>query len=195
MHRLSARMLLLCAVVASALGVSALGAQAKTSPTPKQVKAVIIKGGTVALKPTASTLTFLTAHGITVVPVAPATLSGGSVQMPVVGGVATTKKLNAVLVLRGAVKFTTAKRSVAVRHLSFVKTAAGTVLRGVVRGKLIRLARVTGLVVSVSGKTATATGEVHLTAATAELINRLLGKHIVAAGYDLGSLTASLNLA
>jgi hypothetical protein len=195
MHRLSQRMPLLCALVGSVLGVSALGAQAKTSPEPTKVKAVLIKGGTVALTPTKPTVTFLTSHGIAVVPIAPATLTAGSVQMPIVGGVATTKKLNAVLLLRGAVKFATAKRSVVVRHLTFTKAGKSTVLSGTVRGKLVRLARITGLVVNVSAKSATVTGEVHLTAVTAQLIDRLVGKQVVSAGYHLGSLAATLQLA
>jgi hypothetical protein len=194
MHRLPHRMLLLCALVVSALGVSALGAQAKTSPTPTKTKVVIITGGTTTIKANMTTVTFLASHKVGVTPIAPATLSGASVTLPVKGGVATTKKLDGVLLHRGAVKFTYAKKSLTLRHITLYKVGKQAHLAATFAGKLIQLGKISGLTAVLSAKTATVSGELHLSGRVAHLIDTLIGHHVVGAGYDFGSFTSTLTL-
>jgi hypothetical protein len=186
------RFMLTLALAVSGLGISAVGAQAKV---PSKTHLVRITGGTTTLTPTAATVSFLTSHGVTVTAVAPATLSGTAVSLPVIGGVARPKNLNGILLHRGAVKFATAKRSVTLRHITLWKLGKRAHLSARAAGRTLLLGNITGLAASVTGKTATVTGEVHLSAAAAHVINRVAGKHLVSAGADLGSVSSSLTLA
>ena len=136
MHRVVNRGVLMLAVVASTLGVAVSGAQAKTKPVmPK--KAIVVTGGQVTVTPTASTVSFLTSHGITVSALSPATLSSATVTFPVAGGVATNHHLKGVLFLRGGVSFANAKRTVKVRHLTVVRTGHKTWLAATVNHKVM----------------------------------------------------------
>jgi hypothetical protein len=194
MHRLSQRALLLCALVVSGLGVSALGAQAKTSPTPTKAKFIIVKSGTTKITVTDATAKFLATEGIIPTAIAPATVSGASATLPVKGGLAKAKSLDGVLLHRGALKFATSSKSLVLRHITLYKLGKRAHLAAVVGGKVLRLANVVGLTATATGKTATVSGELHLTAAVARLINKLAGKHVVSAGYDFGSFTSTLNI-
>lgn len=197
MRRVSSRLALFAVLAASVLGISAIGATAKTSPTPTKHKSklVLVTGGSTTITVTQATATFLVSHGITPSPIAPATLSGTSLTLPVKVGVAkVTKQINGAILHTGGVKFSTASKSLTVRHITFVKTGKAARVDGTVHGKLVRLATVRKLKVTPSGKTATVTGELHLTAQVAHIINKLVGKHIVSAGFDFGSFTSQLTL-
>lgn len=62
-------------------------------------------------------------------------------------------------------------------------------------GRLMIIARVTGAKVSITDKTAAATGELKLSAEVAHRINHLLGKHVVSAGAELGSAKGTITVA
>lgn len=193
MKTILTRMSLLLAVAVSSLGVLTAGAQANTSAA--KPKVIIVKSGQTTLTASTATVKFLTSHGITVTPLAPATMSGASVTLPVVGGIATDNKLRGVLVHRGGVRFASATKKVNVRHVVIYRKGGPTWLVATVNGKVARLAKLTSITLKRTGKNVTLTGEVRLTAQAAHLINKLFGKHLVSAGFDLGSLTSQLKLA
>ncbi len=195
MRRVSSRLAVFAVLAASVLGLSAVGATAKTGPTPTKTHFVIVKSGTTTITASTATLTFLTNHKVTPTVIAPAALSGKSVTLPVRAGLARVNKhLDGVLFHTGGVKFSTATKSATVRHITLYKLGKQAHLAATVDGKVLRLGNITGLTVVVSGKHATVSGELHLTAAGAHIINKLVGKHVVSAGYDFGSFSSSLVL-
>ncbi len=173
MRRVSSRLAVFAVLATSVLGLSAVGATAKTGPTPTKTKAhlVIVKSGTTTITATSATL-------------------------PVKAGAALVKKnLDGILIQGGGVKFSTAKRSATLRHITLYKIGKRAHLAATVNGKLVKnLGNISGLKYSVTGKDATVSGELHLTAAVAQIINKLVGKHVVSAGYDFGSFTSTLVL-
>jgi hypothetical protein len=187
MHRTFTRLLALLAVATAVLGV-AVTAQAKPV-TPR--KHIVVTSGSATITPTSTTATFITSHGITVTPIAPATLSSGTVTLPVIKGIATDRGLHGALRLGGGVTFAGAKRVVNVRDLTVVRTAK-TWLWGKVNGHVIRLARLTDLKRTVTGNQATVTGAIRLTHRAAQAIDRLFGSHVVSTGYKLGTFSATL---
>lgn len=190
MYRLSIRIVALLAVAASVLGFT-VAAQAKT--TPKKTH-VVVTGGTATVTPTSTTTAFLKAENVTVTPIAPGSIgTGNAVTLQVAKGVFGNKHLFGVLALRGGVVFATAKKTVRLRDLT-VERAGKTFLRGRANGRELTFARLTGLKLVVSGKQVTVTGEIHLTAAAAQIVNHLVGTHVAKAGYDLGSFTSTLTL-
>ena len=193
MRRVSSRLVLFAVLAIGVLGFAAIGAMAKTPAKPKS-KTVIITGGTTTVTASAATATFLANHNVFVTAVAPATMSGTSITLPVKGGVVKAKSLDGALLHRGAVKFSTKTKSVTLRHLTLYKLGKKARLAGVVDGKVLNLGTISGLKAVVSGKTATVTGQIHITATVAKVINKLVGKHVVSAGYVLGSFTSTLTL-
>lgn len=192
MHRLS-RIVLTLALAMSALGISALGAQARAHPA--LPKLILVKSGQTTLTPSAATVKFLTSHAITVTALAPVSIQNGSLVLPVRKGVA-TRQLRGVLLHRGGVEFATGARTVKLRAITLYRFAKATFIGALVNGHVAkRLARVTGIKLTRTGNQATLTGEVHLSASAAKMINHLLGKHLVSAGYDLARLSSQLTLA
>lgn len=191
MHRLS-RLALTLAVALGGLSVTAVGAQA--AKPHHGHKLVVIKSGTTTITPTAATVQFLTSHGVAVTALSPATLQNGAVTLPVRVGVA-TRSLHGALLHRGGVQFSNTKGKVTIRAIVLSRLGARTLLSGRVNGhREIGLARLTHAKLTRSGKQVTLTGELRLTAGAARRIDHLLGKHLVKAGYDLGSLTSQLTL-
>jgi hypothetical protein len=188
---MSTRLLALLALAASVLGLSVA---AQAAPVKAHKHVVVVTGGSVAISPSSATAKFITSHNITVTPIAPATLASGQVTLPVAGGLATNRKLTGVLVLRGGVRFASTSKTVNLRRLVVVRTHGVTRLAGRVNKRFMVLARLSKLTLTVSDKTATVTGEIHLTAAAAKAIDHLFGTKVVKRGYDLGSFTATLNL-
>jgi hypothetical protein len=193
MRRVSSRLAVFAVLALSVLGFAAVSAAAKT-PAKAKSKTVTITGGSTTVTASSATASFLVSHGVTVTAVAPATLSGTSVTLPVKRGVVKAKSLNGAVVHDGAVKFATKTRSVVLRHLTLWKAGKKAHLAGVVAGKVLNLGTISGLQVAVSGKTATVTGTIHISAKVAHIINKLVGKHVVSAGYVLGTFASNLNL-
>src|SRR5690242_8491296 len=145
MRRVSRRLVVLPVLAASVLGISAIGATAKTSPVPVKHKLVRITGGSTTITANSATVTFLAKHNVTPTAIAPATLSGASVTLPVKGGVAVKKNLDGILLHRGAVKFSTTKRSVTLRHITLWKAGKRAHVSALVAGHVITLASVSDL--------------------------------------------------
>lgn len=170
-----------------------------------------VTGGTTTLTATSAAAKVLTDNHITVTPIAPATASGATFTFPITGGRFNAKSLHGVIRNGGGVSVSNGTKTVALRRPTIVSDKRGVSVFAVIRGRVVhicrhfrahrarvhcvvierlrsvRVARVTGI--SVSG--GQASGTVRITAFTAHLINRLAGKHVVAAGNVLGTATVT----
>lgn len=189
MIRLTRRMLPVIATVVSVVSVTAAPAMAA-----KQVKHKVT-GQSTTITPSAGAVKFLTSNKITVSALGAATLSNGSLTLPITGGFVKTPSRDGKLVHSGGVKFSNGKRSVSLRNIVAYRVGHSTFVTGRADGRLMIIARVTGAKVSITGKTATATGELKLTAGVASRINHVFGKHVVSAGADLGSAKSTITVA
>ncbi len=191
--------LLLAAVASIALVGTALGA-----------KALKVTGGTATVTPSQAAATLLASNGITVTPVAPATASSGTFTFPIAGGRLTAKKLHGVLRESGGLDVSNATATVRLRRLRLLSSNAGVFLYALVRRppascrpyaiphghrrchaagglSIAKIARITGISVA----NGSATGTVHVTAATAAIVNRLAGQNVVSPGAVLGTTTVT----
>ena len=204
-HRMRLRALIGAALLALCLmAVGATGAQAAK---------VKITGGSTTITPSAAATQFLTTNGITVSPIAPATISNGAVTLPVAGGRIDPANLHGFVTHRGGLRFTKGTKSLALRHFLITSTRRGAFLdvttplrhcrfvrarRGHRRARvcfnratLVRLARLSNVVRNGNSVTA----DLLLSRRAAGFINRLAGKHVVSAGANLGSLHTTVTTA
>lgn len=186
MHHVSRRILLpLCTALVLA-AVPAISAQAKV---------LKVTGQSTTVTPSSAMTSFLTAHHITVAAVGPATISGGSLTLPITGGSVRTPKLNGRLVMAGGVRFTWKGQSVTLRRFVAARRGSNDVVTAIVGARRLTVARATGVHINVSGNTATITGELTLSAQAARMLNKLTGHKLVPAGADLGSFTSTVTVA
>jgi hypothetical protein len=153
--------------------------------------AVKVTGGSATVTPSSAATSLLSSNGITVTPVAPASLASGTFTFPILRG-RFDKHLRGVIIEQGGLVLSNGTHSVTIRHLTIDSDRRGVSIDGLVAQRgVVRVARVTG--VAVSGTTAT--GTVHVTAITAAAVNRLAGKHVVGAGAVLGTASITPTLA
>jgi len=176
---------------------------------PGVASAAKVTGGTTQITASTAAAKVLSDNHITVTPLAPATASGTTFTFPIAGG-SLNKSLHGFITHKGGISLTNGSKTVNVRKPTIVSTKRGVsidalvkrpavrvchVLRhprrvrcvSVARFRIVRIARVTDVKVS----NGTATGTVHITAATAGLVNLLAGKHVVDAGAVLGTATTT----
>ena len=176
---------------------------------PGVASAAKVTGGTTQITASTAAAKVLSDNHITVTPLAPATASGTTFTFPIAGG-SLNKSLHGFITHKGGISLTNGSKTVNVRRPTIVSTKRGVsidalvkrpavrvchVLRHprrvrcvfVARFRIVRIARVTDVKVS----NGTATGTVHITAATAGLVNLLAGKHVVDAGAVLGTATTT----
>ncbi len=166
---------------------------------------VKITGGTTTITPSTATTLFLTANGISVTPIAPATASNGAVTLPIAGGRIDPATLRGVIVHRGGLKFTKGSNSLRLRHLVITSTKRGAFLDATTpirrcrafrsrrggRGRLcafrwegVRVARLSNVVRNSDNSV---TANLLLSQRAARFINKVAGKQVVAAGANLGT--------
>ncbi len=195
MKMMTSRALAALALSASVGAAGATAASAHVFPPVQPKQQIKVVSGSATIAPSSPTAAFLAKNGITVTPLGRATTANGTVTFPVIGGMRTDRKLSGVLRLRGGLKLTEGTRSLAIRNLTVVRLGSRTTLRATIGDVVVKLARLTGVKLTASGsKTDTATGQIRITATAARAINRLAKAHLVKAGYDLGSFTATLTL-
>jgi hypothetical protein len=185
MFLISRRTLSALAVTVALLAVAAGTAQAKVFH---------VTGTKTTITPSAQVTKFLSARHITVTALGPATISSGSVTLPVSGGFVTKSTKAGLLRHAGGVQFSKGSRKLALRHIVLVANAHRGILTAVVVGHRMIVAHLIDITHTVSGKSGTLSGELTLSSAAAHRINRLFGKHLVSAGADLGSLTSSVTV-
>jgi hypothetical protein len=162
---------------------------------PAQAQRDRVIGGQATFTPSATITSFLLSRGITVTPIGPATVGSGSMTMPTVKGELQMPTMRGWMLTRGGLQYTNGTKALRVHAYRLRHTRHGTRLTAVVNGRRILIARMVGTTVSTSGKTGTMTGGLKLSGVWARHINRLVGKHVVQAGEDLGELTATVTMA
>jgi len=186
MYRVSRRALSTLTVTLSASALLAAGAQATI---------LHVNGQQTTITPSSQATEFLTNHHITVTPLGVATLSGGSLTLPIVGGRVGTPKLNGFVRHQGGVTFSGSGHSVSLRAFVLARVGKQAFFLATVGGKSLRVARVTGWTQTIVNRTATIKGELELTVKAASKIDHLFGKHVVGAGADIGSFTSTVTVA
>jgi hypothetical protein len=174
-----------------------------------------VTGGTTTITPSSVTTTLLANNHITVTPTAPATASNGAFTFPVTRGRLNTKTLHGRINQAGGVQLSNGTSTVVVRHPVLISTKRGAYIWALVRGQSRRVctgfrrhhprhavclvvtryrsARILKITSgSVSGSTFS--GNVAITQATADVINRLAGKTVVAGGAALGTISIAPTL-
>lgn len=167
-----------------------------------------VTGGTSTLTVNAAAKKFLVNNHITVKTTG---TSGyidplaGSLTLPIARGSINKKTLNGVIVHKGAVVLSKGSKSITLRDITVVKKGHAIAILAAVRDKarivcvrvrhhrlrcarvlvdrIVKIANVTGG----SVKDGTATGTVRLSSASAALVNKVAGKHVVSAGYAVGT--------
>lgn len=163
---------------------------------PAQATRYHVTGQQTVITPTAQVTQFLSSHGIAVTPVGQASAANGSFTLPIARGRVAVPSLRAVLIHRGGIQFAKGSDTITLRHFVLSRTSGRAVLSArTAGGRTIRVARVSSPQVSITGKTGTLTGELVLTHAAARAIDHRLGKHLVSAGFDLGSITSTVTVA
>lgn len=162
---------------------------------PAQAKTERVVGGHVTVTPSAEITAFLRSRGITVTPVGAMKVGNGSLTMPMVSGQLQMPSMHGSMSTSGGLEYSNGSKKVRIHGYRLTDTAHGARLTAVVNGHRILLATMAPPKVKSSGKTATMSGGLKLSAAWAHLINRLVGKHVVHPGEDLGDLAASVKMA
>jgi hypothetical protein len=164
------------------------------SATAAQAKAVEVTGGQAAFKPSDELIHALTSAGITTEAIEPATIDGGILSMPVLGGKIVRPDLHGFFVLAGGIRFSKGDHAVALRRLVAVHRAKGSFLTANVRGKRVVIARFIHVRKSVSDHTLRLRADAVLSAEAARLINAAAGHHVVSRGFPLGTARARVTL-
>jgi hypothetical protein len=185
----------------SVSGVLAVGLCSVVMAGPALAKSQRITGGrqTVTSSAIAHLVAFLRSQGITVTAIGPARLGQSSLVMPVVGGRMTVPSLHGQMRCRGGVQFKKGNRVLRIRSYGFSDRHGVGTLSALISGRRvalhrIALARMATPKAHVSGTTGTMHGTLTVTAAWANLIDRLVGRHVVSAGSTLGDLSATVHM-
>jgi hypothetical protein len=162
---------------------------------PAQAKTEQIKSGktSVTLSPLVKAL--LAKTGITVTPVGPAKVGGGSLSMPMSSGPMSVPSMNGKMNSKGGLRFRFGTRTLVIRDYRITHRGKDATVSAIVHGKRITLARITHLKAKMSGKHGKMSGGLQITAAWAHLINKLLGAKVAQAGQNLGELTMAVKMA
>jgi hypothetical protein len=155
-----------------------------------------VTGGTSQITATSQAAAVLASNHIAVTALAPATQSGATFTFPIAGGRINPTTFRGVIRSKGGLSISNGTSTFRVRGFTSVSDRHGGWLFALVRRVGARhwqpelFARFTNI--SVSGGTATATA--HLTRASARLLNKLAGRHIVSAGNVIGTSKVSPTL-
>jgi hypothetical protein len=178
------------AVMALATAVSAV-----IIAVPAQAKTEQIRSGqtSVTLSPLVKAL--LAKTGLTVTPVGPAKVGGGSLSMPMASGPMSVPSMHGKMKSKGGLRFRFGTRTLVIRDYMITHRGKNATVSAVVHGKRITLAKIVHLKAKMSGKHGKMSGTLRITAAWAHLINRLIGANLARAGQDLGQLTMAVKMA
>jgi len=162
---------------------------------PAQAKTEVIKSGTTSVLMSPVVKALLAKTGITVTPVGPAKVGGGSLSMPMASGPMSVPSMNGKMKTKGGLRFSFGKRTLVIRDYMVKHFGKVATVSAIVHGKRITLARITHMKTKMSGKHGKMTGTLRITSAWANLINKLLGANVVHGGATLGELTMAVKMA
>jgi hypothetical protein len=162
---------------------------------PAQAKTEQIKSGQTSVTMSALVKALLAKSGITVTPVGPAKVGGGSLSMPMSSGPMSVPSMNGKMNSKGGLRFRLGKRTLVIRDYRINHHGNDATVSAIVHGKRITLARIVDLKHKMSGKHGKMSGTLQITAAWAHLINKLIGANVAHAGQTLGQLTMAVKMA
>jgi len=162
---------------------------------PAQAKTERIKSGQASVKLSPLVKALLAKTGITVTPVGPAKVGGGSLSMPMASGPMSVPSMNGKMKSKGGLRFRFGTRTLVIRAYMITHHGKNATVSAIVHGKRITLARIVQLKHKMSGKHGKMSGTLRITAAWAHLINQLIGANVAHAGQDLGQLTMAVKMA
>lgn len=173
---------ILCALVV------AVPAQAKTTTER-------IVGGHATVTRSAQISAFLRSRGVTVTPIGATKVGAQGATMPMVGGHMQVPAMQGTMATGGGVEYSKGSLHVVVRGFRLTHVGHTGKLTAIVNGHRILIATMASPKTHMSGKTGTMSGGLAISSAWAHLINRLVGKHVVHPGEDLGDLKATMKMA
>jgi hypothetical protein len=162
---------------------------------PAQAKTEQIKSGQTSVTMSPLVKALLAKTGITVTPVGPAKVGGGSLSMPMSSGPMSVPSMNGKMNSKGGLRFRLGKRTLVIRDYRINHHGNDATVSAIVHGKRITLARIVDLKHKMSGKHGKMSGTLQITAAWAHLINKLIGANVAHAGQTLGQLTMAVKMA
>jgi hypothetical protein len=175
----------------SCMAVIAAPAQARRAQPQRER----VTGGQLAFAPSAAITSLLQSHAITATPIAPASVVGGSFTMPIASGHLQMPAMRGSITAQGVLQYTNGKKNLRIHGFTLTRSRHRTTLSAVVNGHRIKVAKVVGTTVTVSGATGTITGVLELSRFSAHRINHLVGKHVVSTGEEIGTLSATVTMA
>jgi hypothetical protein len=174
-------------------------------------KTIKVTGGTSTVTVSTAAAAVLTQNNIKVSALSPATLSGKTLTFPIARG-RLNAKLHGYIDHKGGFSLSNGTKTVKLRRPTIRSTKAGSAIWALVAKRttgrchrvgrrhhrrlkckfvthmtVVRIAKLTG--VKVTGQTASA--NVDLTAASAQIINKLAGKKVAKAGDPIGTATTA----
>jgi hypothetical protein len=182
---MSKRLLWVLAPVVCALVIAA----------PAAAKSKRVIGGHATVTPSSEITSFLRSRGITVTPIGAMKVGNGSLTMPMVGGQVKVPTMGGTMTTSGGLEYSNGSKHVRIRAYKLTHAGHLAKLTAVVNGRRILIATMTSPKVKMTGKTGTMSGGLKISSAWAHLINRLVGKHVVHPGEDIGDLTATVKMA
>jgi hypothetical protein len=162
---------------------------------PAQAKTEQIKSGQTSVTMSPLVKALLAKTGITVTPVGPAKVGGGSLSMPMSSGPMSVPSMNGKMNSKGGLRFRDGKRTLVIRDYRITHSGTNATVSAIVHGKRITLAHIVHIKAKMSGKHGKMSGKLRITAAWAHLINQLIGANVAHAGQDLGELTMAVKMA
>ncbi|HTP19719.1 MAG TPA: hypothetical protein VMJ65_08955 [Solirubrobacteraceae bacterium] len=162
---------------------------------PALAKSEKVVSGHATVRASIQIASFLRSRGITVSPIGPAKISAGAMTMPMVGGTVSVPTMNGTMNAQGGLEYRNGNKIVRVRSYVLSHKAGNATLTAIVNGHRIVIATMSSPNVHMSGKHATMSGGLHISAAWAKLINHLVGLHVVHAGETIGQLSMKVKMA
>jgi hypothetical protein len=179
----------------SAVGALAGGLCAFAIAAPAQAKSEKVVGGHATVRASMDIAAFLRSRGITVTPIGPAKISGGAMTMPMVGGTVSVPTMGGTMDAQGGLQYKKGSKVVRVSSYVLSHTGVKAKLTAIVNGHRITIATMSSPKSKTSGNTGTMSGGLHISAAWANLINSLVGLHVVHAGETIGQLSMTIKMA
>jgi hypothetical protein len=166
-----------------------------TGAAAAQARPFHITGTQTTITPSSQVAQVLTTNGVSVSAIGPATVTNGTLTLPIDGGRAARSGQRGRVRHAGGVVFSKGNRQIALRHFVLAGNIDHPRLTARVAGRRIVLARLSNAQHSTSGRTVTLSGELLLSRHAARAIDRRIGKQVVSPGTDLGSLTSTITVA
>lgn len=161
---------------------------------PAQAKSEHVTGGHATVRASKQISAFLHSRGITVTPIGPAKHGNGTMTMPMVGGTINVQTMGGTMDARGGVEYSKGTKVMRVSDYILKHHGGAATLTAVVNGHRIVIATMSAPNVHMSPTKGTMSGGLHISAAWAKLINRLVGMHVVHAGGTIGQLSMTIKM-